>query len=431
MRQGSRRWKTAAVVAGAAIALAACGSSGPGESSSESGATAWALTGQEATFEDSFQRWGDEHPDEGIGLEFFENDAYKQKIRTAVGSGSGPTLIFGWGGGILRSYVESDRVAPLDNEISKRYFPAVADNGRVDGKTYAVPNNAVQPIVLYYNQNVLDKADIDGPPQTWDELLTDVKALNDAGVAPLSIGGQSKWPQLMWLEYLTDRIGGPEVFEAILSGEPKAWSHPAVLKANTMIQDLVDSGGFAEGFASITTDNEADVALVHTGKAAMILQGSWAYPNFKEAQPELVADGTIAATTFPTVKGGKGDPGAVVGNPANFWSVSADADEDAQQAAQHYLEKGVLDDEYVQGLIDGGGVPPVKGLEDEVAKSDDADFLSFVYELSRDAPTFQLSWDQALTPKQADALLTNLEKVFLQTVTPEEFSTAMNKTITS
>lgn len=430
MRQGSRRWKMAAVAAGAAIALAACGSSGPGESS-ESGATAWALTGQEATFETSFDSWGDEHPDQSIGLEFFENDAYKQKIRTAIGSGSGPTLIFGWGGGILRSYVEADRVVPLDSDISKRYFPAVADNGRVDGKTYAVPNNAVQPIVLYYNQDVLDKADIDGPPKTWDELLDDVKALNDAGVAPFSIGGQSKWPQLMWLEYLTDRIGGPQVFENILSGEPDAWSQPAVIKANTMIQELVEAGGFIDGFASVTTDNEADLALLHTGKAAMILQGSWAYPNFKEAEPEKVADGTIAATTFPEVEGGKGDPAAVVGNPANFWSVSADADKDAQEAAKHYLEKGVLNEEYVQGLIDGGGVPPVKGLEDEIAKSDDADFLSFVYDLSRDAPTFQLSWDQALTPKQAQALLTNLEKVFLQTMTPEEFSEAMNKTITS
>lgn len=45
-----------------------------------------------------------------------------------------------------------------------------------------------------------------------------------------------------------------------------------------------------------------------------------------------------------------------------------------------------------------------------------------------DAPTFQLSWDQAIDPSQEQALLENLELVFLGQLTPEEFAENMNAT---
>ena len=32
---------------------------------------------------------------------------------------------------------------------------------------------------------------------------------NSKGVAPFSLGGQSRWTNMMWLEFLLDRIGGP------------------------------------------------------------------------------------------------------------------------------------------------------------------------------------------------------------------------------
>jgi raffinose/stachyose/melibiose transport system substrate-binding protein len=47
------------------------------------------------------------------------------------------------------------------------------------------------------------------------------------------------------------------------------------------------------------------------------------------------------------------------------------------------------------------------------------------------APNFQLSWDQALDPKPAAELLTNLDRLFLKQITPQQFSDNMNKTITA
>ncbi len=419
----ARRTLRAAAVATLLTLVAACGSSGPGSKPS-----AWALTGgDEPVFRSSFSS-------QNIDGQFFGNDAYKQKIRSAIGSGSAPTLIFSWGAaGTLKTWVDAGKIMDLspqvqqDPALTSRFLPSVAKTGTIAGKTYAVPNNSMQPVMLFYDKDLFTKIGAQ-PPKTWDDLMALVPRFNQAGIAPLSIGGQSKWPQLMWEEYLVDRLGGPAVFDAIAANQPDAWSNPAVLQANRMIQQLVDAGGFVKGFDSIATDSNADTALLYTGKAAMYLMGSWAYPTIKQAEPDFAAT-KLGYTTFPAVSGGTGDPSDVVGNPANFWSIAASASQTQKDAAVKYLRNGVMSDAYVDQLLSGGSVPPIAGIEAKLAKTRDPQYLSFVYGLARNAPNFQLSWDQALSPGQSDALLTALDQLFGKQISPEQFSSTMNATI--
>lgn len=428
-----RKQLTAVAAVVVTLTGAACGTSGP--SATSGGATAWALTGgDEQTFRTSFDSWNKTHPDAAVTPTFFANDAYKQKIRTALGANQGPTLLFSWGGGTLKSWVDAGKVLDLsdkvaaDPQLAGRFLPSVTKTGVVGDKTYALPNNAMQPVVLYYNKELFTRVGAE-PPKTWDDLMSLVAKFKSAGVAPFSLGGQSKWPMLMWLEYLVDRIGGPQVFADIAANKLDSWSHPAVLQANAMIQQLVDAGGFVNGFASIATDSNADLALLYTGKAAMYLMGSWAYPTIKTANAGFIKDGKLGHIPFPAVPGGKGDPAGIVGNPANFWSISATASDAQKQAALSYLKDGMMNPQYVDALLAGGAVPPVKGLESKISAAPDGDYLSALYRLAGDAPSFQLSWDQALDPGQADALLTGLSQVFLKQVTPQQFSDTMNKTI--
>jgi len=283
-------------------------------------------------------------------------------------------------------------------------------------------------VVLYYNKEVFDKIGAEAP-KTWDELMALVPKFKAAGVAPFSLGGQSKWPDLMWLEYLVDRIGEPEVFAKIAANKPDAWSDPAVIEALTKIQELVDAGGFINGFSSIAADSNADQALLYTGKAAMILQGSWIYQGMKKDAADFVKSGKLGYTPFPTIDGGKGDPANVVGNPSNFWSVSSKATEEQKKTALDYVKDGMFNDENVTALIDSGAVPVVTGIEDKLAASPDKDFLTYVYGMAKDAPDFTLSWDQALSPAQGDAMLANLDQIFLKKITPEQFASTMNATI--
>jgi raffinose/stachyose/melibiose transport system substrate-binding protein len=422
--------------AGMAITLAACGSSGPaGSNVSSDSATMWGLTGgNQPVLQKSVDDWNQANPDKSVKLDFFANDAYKTKVRTAVGAGEGPTFIYGWGGGVLKSYVDAGQVDDLTDfmkenpKVKDRYLPSVLKNGEVNGKTYALPNNNVQPVVLYFNKEVFDKVGAQ-PPKTWDELMALVPKFKEAGVAPFSLGGQSKWPDLMWLEYLVERIGGPEVFANIAANKPGAWSDPAVKEALTKIQELADAGGFINGFSSIAADSNADQALMYTGKAAMILQGGWIYQGMKKDAADFVKSGKLGYTTFPAVSGGKGDPANVVGNPSNFWSISSKATDSQKKAALDYVKDGMFTDANTDALINSGAVPVVKGIESKLEASPDKDFLTFVYGLAKDAPNFTLSWDQALSPAQGDAMLSNLDQIFLKKISPEQFVTTMNATI--
>lgn len=422
----------AALIGGA---LTGCGSSGPKSGGSkDDAATAWIIDGvTKQAFTNSFTSWGDAHPDQAFTVQSFANDPYKQKIRTAVGAGQAPTLIYNWGGGTLASYVQAHKVEDLsdlaaDPKLKSRFLPAIAAGGKIGGKTYAVPNNGVKPVMIYYNKDLFKKIDAE-PPKTWADLLDLVPAFKQADIAPLTVAGQAKWPLLPWLAYLMDRIGGPGVMNDILAGKDKAWSHPAVTEANQKIQALVDAGGFVEDFGSLTADSGADVALLYTGKAAMTLGLPAAYQTVQQGDPQFIKDGKLGYVPFPAVDGGSGDPKNVVGNPSNYWSISADASDAQKEAAHAYIKGALLNDAYARDLLTAGNVPPVAGATSKLAHSSDPDYFTAVYDMSAKAPSFALSMDQALSPKAGDAVLTNLQQIFLKQITPKQFADHMNATL--
>jgi raffinose/stachyose/melibiose transport system substrate-binding protein len=430
-----RTFLALALAAPLGVSLAACGDSGPGAAAgggSGDGASMWFLTGQpaEGIRTDAINAFNKANPDAKLSMASFQNDAFKAKIRTAIGANQAPTIIPTWGGGGLRDYVQNSQVEDLtsffaDNAALKdKLFASAFGAATVDGKIYAVPCETVAPIVMYYNKTLFEKVGAQ-PPTTWDELMALVDVFKGAGIAPIALGGQSRWTNMMWLEYLYDRIGGPELFTSIYEGQAGAWSQPASLEALTKVQDLVKAGGFVNGFASITADSNADQALLYTGKAAMMLHGSWVYGSLKTDGGDFVTGGHLAWSTFPAVGGGKGDMKNTVGNPSGYYALSAKATEKAKTDAKKFLAEGLVTDATTKAWIASGNVPIVTGSDSEYGSGEDADWLKFVYDLASSAPSFQQSWDQALSPTAAEALLENIEKLFGLSQTPEQFAQAM------
>jgi raffinose/stachyose/melibiose transport system substrate-binding protein len=426
--------------AGAGAALAACGSSGPGTSSGggKAGtASYWFLTGQpgEGIRQAAAERFNKANPDTKLQFTAFENDAYKAKIKTAIGAGQAPTLIWGWGGGGLKSYVDAGQVEDLTDwfgqnaPIKDKLFPTSFGPATINNKIYAMPCETVQPIVLYYNKKVFDQAGAK-PPQSWGEMMALVETFKGKGITPFSLAGKSRWTNMMWLEFLLDRIGGPEVFQSVFEGEKDAWSNPAVTDMLTKLVQLIDAGGFGKGYSSVDAGNNADQALLYTGKAAMMLHGGWTYGSMKNDGGKFVADGNLGWMNFPGVEGGKGDPTDTVGNPGQYLAISSKATAEQKETAKKFFQTGVLDaDETKAWINDGGSVPVVKGTESVLAASPDAAFLKFVYDTSVNAKVFAQSWDQALSPTAAEALLDNIAKLFQKQVSPQQWVTNMNQVI--
>jgi raffinose/stachyose/melibiose transport system substrate-binding protein len=213
----------------------------------------------------------------------------------------------------------------------------------------------------------------------------------------------------------------------VIANQSNAWSQDAFIKANTAIQQLVTMGAFGSAFGSVIADTNQDAALVYTGKAAMMLQGIWNFPVFQTNSPQFVQGGKLGWFSFPAVEGGTGDPANITGNPCNYYSISQAAK--SPQNCIAFLKSANLSDNEVKQFIAVGDVPPVQGIESQLANAQNGEWLQYNYQLVQKAPHYQLSWDQALLPTPAQALLTNLDQLFLKQVTPQQFSSNMNKTI--
>lgn len=435
-----RNFLNLAVGAGAGVALAGCGSSGPKSTTGGGGgtgtATYWFLSGQpqESIRTNAVTRFNKANPKTQIKPTTFQNDAYKTKIKTAIGAGQAPTIIWGWGGGGLKSYVEAGQVEDLTSwfgqnaAVKDRLFPSSFGAATINGKIYAMPAETVQPIVLFYNKKAFDKVGVQ-PPQSWGDIMALVPKFNAKGIAPFSLGGQSRWTNMMWLEFLFDRIGGSEVFQAVFEGEKDAWSNPAAIDGLTKAQELIKANGFVKGFSSITADSNADQALLYTGKAAMMLHGVWTYGMMGQSGGNFVSGGHLGYMNFPPVDGGKGDPSDTVGNPGQYLSISSKASAVQKDIAKKFFATQVLSDAEVKDWIATGSVPIVKGTDSQLGASKDADFLKFVYDTAANAKVFAQSWDQAMSPTAAEKLLDNIAKLFQLQISPQQFAANMNAVI--
>jgi xylobiose transport system substrate-binding protein len=415
-----RSWTRSALALCLVALAAACGSAGP---SSASGLKVWAL--QDPVL----------NPIEKIStdaaratLETFGNDPYKQKLRVAIGSPNAPDVFFNWGGRNLEEYVDAGKIADLtsvleqDQDLKDAFLPSVLDAAKINGKYYGIPMRGMQPVALFFNKDVFAQAGAQ-PPKTWDDLLNVIDVFKAKGIQPISLAGSQAWTELMWIEYLLDRIGGPEAFRDIRDGKPDAWRNPAVLEAATRVKDLLDRGAFGTNFASVGYDVGGASTIVAQGKAAMHLMGSWEYVNQLGQSPDFVKNGKLGWTAFPAVPGGKGDPANVIGNPTNFYSVASGSA--SVDAAKKFVSTALHDDKYVQSLIDAGDVPAVTGVEDKLAKTPNSEYTTWVYGLVKAAPSFQLSWDQDLPAGQATKMLTLLQELFLGKVSPQAFVDAL------
>src|SRR5699024_8664974 len=100
--------------------LSACGGGKKpaGGAGSPSSLCGWALTRAKAdTYQASFDAWTEDPLDDSFAVKFFANDSDKEKIRTAIGSGNAPTLVFNCAGGPLDDSVANHSVIDLTSKV--------------------------------------------------------------------------------------------------------------------------------------------------------------------------------------------------------------------------------------------------------------------------------------------------------------------------
>lgn len=359
-----------------------------------------------------------------VKLEKVPGSDYSPKLRTAMGSSSAPDVFFNWGGGSIRAYEEAGKLLDLTDTINDDpvlkdgFLPSVLAAGDLKGRHYGIPMRGMQPVILFYNKSVFAEHKLE-PPTTWDQLLDLNAKLKKANITPFALGGSDIWPELMWLEYLVDRIGGPEVFQRIQDGDAEGWGDPAVLKAAEMVKELVDDGAFGDKFTSVSYVNGGAPAVFAKGRAAMHLMGSWEYSTQLGKFPDF-AKQHLGWAAFPEIEGGTGDVRNVVGNPTNYWSVNSRTRN--KDLAIAFL-KEAASEAYAKDLIDLGDVPTTSNAAKLLDSAPNPEYARFQYDMVQQAPAFTLSWDQALG-ELGTPMHTEIGKLFAGKSSPTEFVAA-------
>ncbi|WP_371480718.1 ABC transporter substrate-binding protein [Kitasatospora sp. NBC_00315] len=357
---------------------------------------------------------------------------YQGKLQTVISTKQAPDVFFNWGGGSIAPFVKAGLLLPLDDMIQQDpalksdFLPSVFNSAVIDGKAYGIPMRGTQPVMLFNNKKVLADAGV-SEPKTWDELLSAVQALKAHGVTPIALGGGDQWPTLMWFEYLFDRVAGPGLFEKALGGDKSAWAGEDSKKALGMLKQLVDAGAFGTNFDSVKYTDGGSPALLARGKAGFELMGSWEYSTQQDASPDF-AKSELGYSSFPTVTGGKGDPGALVGNTNNFYSVLKKTKH--PEAVAEFLKLQYSDD-FVKAQLAIGNLPTTTNTLDFVAAAANPDYSKFQFDLVKQASTFQLSWDQAYPQTASTPMHQAVQQFFNGQMDADAFIKAMQALPTS
>ncbi|MBQ1124859.1 extracellular solute-binding protein, partial [Streptomyces sp. B15] len=156
----------------------------------------------------------------------------------------------------------------------------------------------------------------------------------------------------------------------------------------------------ATNYDSVKYTDHGSPTLLANGKAAFELMGSWEYATQQDSHPEF-AEKDLGYSAFPTVEGGKGDPGNLVGNTNNFYSVLKKTKH--PEAVAEFL-KLQYSDKFVKAQLGVGNLPTTTNTEKFLDTAASPDFAHFQYDLVKKAPDFQLSWDQAYPQKATTSM---------------------------
>jgi raffinose/stachyose/melibiose transport system substrate-binding protein len=426
------RYATAVGLLAGAVATVVLGASGSAlakSSGPKASITVWFVDGGAPVnnlLDNTAKKFNNSHPGDHVTVDIIENTPYKQKLQLAMGAHNPPTVFFTWGGGPLEQYINAGDVVKIGKPSwLKTFLPASLGNCTLKGTVWCVPVEGTGPVYFYYNKALLASTGIGAFPTTFDQLVADIAKAKAAGVSLISLADESNWEGLMYLEYLTDRIGGPKVFENILAGKKNAWNNSAITGALTDIQTLVKDGAFNTGYNSI--DFPASDALVYSGKAVMQLMGSWDVSSIQGEDASFETGGQLGQAAFPAVSGGQGNAKDLAGNTVSGYLAIAKHSSSAQQAvATEFLSTMFETKSYASALVSAGQVPVINGTGGLLSSSPIGSFLTAQYNDVKAAPFFQYSWDQSVPPAQAQPMLTNLGDVFNLTETPAQFVSTMD-----
>ncbi|MGN0583231.1 MAG: extracellular solute-binding protein [Oscillospiraceae bacterium] len=413
----------------AAAAMMAGAVTGCGSTSTEAGSnegnkdattlTLWSIATESDSFHDAYvsaiKDFEASHEGVKIIHETFENESYKTKIKSAVAANELPDVFYTWAGGFSQAFVDSGKVLQLDSyydkykdELSEAALANITYDGKLFGSTIVTPVS-----VMWYNAKIFSEHNLEAP-ETWDEFVDVCKTLRAADIDPIATSAKDKWVLAMLHDGLTLKSVGADKLQKTLLKQGGSYSDPDFLVSAQKIKELADINAFINGAAGLSNDEAS--AEFYSGKAAMYFTGSWMGGSIMTDAPNP-KDFSVAP--IPVVNSSNAKLTDFMGGGADSLMVAAstkNADLSAELAFE--VTKGVSKYAY----LSGAGIPAWKVTYDD---SEVPELTKKVAEYANGATSFTLWFDTLLESEDAGEYLALLQKLYLGSITPEDFQKEM------
>lgn len=312
MRRSRHKATAVAVIAGAAMLLAACGSgSSDGSSGSASGGSLDIFISGQPNFPDAFATWSKNITEKfkaktgaDLTIETYASSADETtKIQTSAVAGSGPDVYqlgttftpVAYATGSFLTLTADDWKAIGGRE---QFVPeSLGMSGPDENNQIAVPGT-MAPFSLVYNTDMFTAAGVT-PPTTWDQFVDVGTKLNDpsAGVYGAALDYSDGFSPWKYIFAMTEQAGGNFVSSDLKTA---GLNSEQTLNATTSYFDLLTKYHLADP-ASVGWKAGDATAAFAAGKAAMLpMQTAASIPTLDKSPLK----GKYAFATMPTVAPG-------------------------------------------------------------------------------------------------------------------------------
>jgi len=142
------------------------------------------------------------------------------------------------------------------------------------GGTFLVPYEIIGS-TMWFNANVTP-ALAEGAPETWEDFMSTLQDLKDAGRTPVALDGDIADYCAYWVEWGVLRAGGAgAIREAMQDATGEAFNNPAWTAATDNVEALISGGFMPEGFNGTTFPTQQASWADQTTATDVILMGSW------------------------------------------------------------------------------------------------------------------------------------------------------------
>ncbi len=352
------------------------------------------LTGR--YFEEAAAAFEAANPGTDIQIEVVPWNVLLQTLTTDISGGVNADLsIIGtrW----LLDFVEQDIAQPLDGFMDQaftdRFIPTFLTPSVMDGQTFGLPV-AASARAMYYNQDLLDQAGIDRPPETWAELAEAATAISALGDDIYGFGVQGNEVETdVYFYYAFWSHGGNLIDPDGTSG----LDTEAAYQAAALYRDLIDSGATQPGVTSYTREDVQN--LFKQGRVGMMMTAPFLSTQIRDEAPDL----NYGVAAIPAGPGGDRGTYGVTDSIIMF------ANTEVADTAWAFLDL-LFTQEWRSKFTGGEGFLPVNAaVAEEPAFAEDPDLAVFASVLpdARFAPVIA-GWEEI-----ADITSSALQRIYL------------------